>query len=200
MTRLVLVRHAPTAETGHRLSGRRPGIPLTAGGREAAAALCGALEAEPFSGIYTSPVLRCRQTAAIIAAPHGLRPTVCPGLIEVDYGMWAGRTLASLRRTSLWGLVHTTPSRVTFPGGEPLRSVQQRAVAVCEALAVAHPEATLALVGHGDVIRLLLAHYLGMPLDLSPRLEVAPASASTIELPSGSPPRVRSMNLVRGSV
>lgn len=198
MTRLILVRHAPTSETGKRLTGRLPGVALSHAGRRAASELARALAGTPLQAVYTSPVLRCRETAAIIAEPHGLRPLAHHGLTEVDYGAWAGRTLASLRRTSLWHLIHTAPSRVSFPEGETLPAVQARALAACEALTAAHPEATLALVSHGDVIGLILANYLGVPFDLYHRLRVSPASASTLHLPSCGPARLEAINMMPG--
>ena len=198
MTRLILVRHAPTAETGKRLTGRLPGVGLSPAGRRAAAALSRALADTPLQAVCTSPVQRCRETAALVAEPHGLRPLPHHGLTEVDYGAWAGCSLASLRRTSLWRLIQTAPSRVAFPNGEALPTVQARAVAACEALAAAHPEATLALVSHGDVIGLILAHYLGVPFDLYHRFSVSPASVSTLDLPAGGPARVHSLNVTPG--
>ena len=101
MTRLILIRHAPTAETGKRLTGRLPGVGLSAAGRRAAVALGQTLAAAPLEAVYTSPVQRCRETAVLVAGPHGLRPRAHRGLSEVDFGAWSGRTLASLRRTSL---------------------------------------------------------------------------------------------------
>jgi broad specificity phosphatase PhoE len=80
-----------------------------------------------------------------------------------------------------------------FPDGESLAAVQARAVAACEAVAAAHPAATVAAVSHGDVIALVLAHYLGMPLDLYHRLSVPPASLSTIDLPGDGPAVIRSV-------
>jgi probable phosphomutase (TIGR03848 family) len=193
VTRLILIRHAPTAETGKRLTGRLPGVGLSAAGRRAAEALARSLAAVPLEAVYTSPVLRCRETAVLVAGPHGLRPLALHAVSEVDFGAWSGRTLASLRRTALWRLVHSAPSRAVFPNGESLAAAQHRAVAACEALAAARPAATLAVVSHGDVIALILAHYLGMPLDLYHRLSVPPASASTLDLPGDGPASVRSL-------
>lgn len=190
MTRLILIRHAPTADTGKRLTGRLPGVPLTPAGREAAAALAGRLSLARLDAVYTSPALRCRQTAALVAAPHGLRPRVRRDLADTDYGDFSGRTLASARRSALWRRVHSTPSRVRFPGGEALAAVQARAVAACEDLAAAHPEGTIAVVTHCDVIATALAHYLGMPLDCFPRLSPAAPSATTVDLPADGPARV----------
>jgi probable phosphoglycerate mutase len=190
VTRLILIRHAPTADTGKRLTGRLPGVPLTPAGRDAAAVLAGRLAGAGLGAVYTSPALRCRQTAALIAAPHGLRPRVRRDLADTDYGDFSGRTLASVRRSGLWRQVRAAPSRVRFPGGEALAAVQSRSVAACEDLAGSHPEGTIALVTHCDVIATALAHYLGMPLDCFPRLSPAAPSATTVDLPTEGPARV----------
>ena len=195
MTRLILVRHGPTADTGKRLTGRLPGVALTPAGHRAAAALARSLGEVPLVAVYTSPALRCRETAALLAEPHGLRPRVYPRLADTDYGSWSGRSLAVVRRTTLWRLVEATPSRVRFPDGEALTEVQARAIAACEALTARHPDATLAVVTHADIIGTALAHYLGMPLDLYRRLTLDPAAATTFERPADGPPRVRGINL-----
>ncbi|MBN2113934.1 MAG: histidine phosphatase family protein [Acidimicrobiia bacterium] len=195
MTRLILIRHAPTAETGKRLSGRLPGVPLTPAGRQAAAALARRLAGAPLAAVYTSPLLRCRQTAAAVAAPHRLVPLVRHHLADTDYGDWSGRALSAVRRTALWRLVRECPSQVTFPAGESLPAVQERAVAACESVGAAHPSATVALVTHSDVIATALAHYLGMPLDLFPRLAPAAASATILDLAGDGDVRVRALGV-----
>jgi len=194
MARLVLVRHAPTAETGKKLSGRLAGIGLSADGRRAAGSAARALSPMRAAAVYSSPLLRCKETARIIAEPHDLDPVAYRSLIEVDYGAWSGRSLASLRRTKAWRQVTTAPSRFRFPGGERLGEVGIRAVAACEELAAAHPRDTIFLVSHGDVIKAALAHYLGVPFDLFGRITVDPASWSIIDLPPGASPRVAAVN------
>ena len=96
-TRVVLVRHAVTAETGPVLSGRRSGIDLSG---------------LPVAAVYSSPLERCRQTAEAIAAPHGLSVTDLPGLAEADYGDWTGQKIEDLRGSDLWKLVQVAPSAV----------------------------------------------------------------------------------------
>lgn len=194
MTRLHLIRHAPTAETGKRLTGRLPGVGLSAPGARLAGELADALSGITFDAIYTSPVRRCRETARAIAAPGGLRPIPYRSLIEVDYGSWSGRTLGSLRRTRLWRLLFVAPSRVRFPGGESLAEVQSRAVAACEELAAAHRRSDIAAVSHGDVIKAVVAHYLGTPLDLFQRITIAPGSVSVLELLPDAAPRILGVN------
>lgn len=194
MATLYLIRHAPTAETGKKLTGRLPGVGLDGDGTRAAEAAASSLASVRFAAIYTSPVLRCRETARILAAPHALRPTPYRSLIEVDYGAWSGRTLGSLRRTRQWRELFVAPSRVRFPGGETLAEVQARAVRACEELADAHPRHTIGLVSHGDVIKSSVAHYLGVPLDLFQRIAISPASHSIVHLRRGQAPWVEAVN------
>lgn len=192
--RLLLVRHGTTAETGKRLTGRLPGVGLSAEGRQQVASLAERLDGLDVHTLYTSPVLRCRETARGLGKALGLRPVPYRSFAEVDYGSWAGRSFGSLRRTKAWRWLHVTPSRTRFPGGESLPEVQLRAVAACEELSQRHDGRRVVVVTHADVIRTVLNHYLGAPLDLYQRLDVGPASVSTIELPAQGQPRILMIN------
>lgn len=194
MTRLLLVRHAPTPETGKKLTGRLPGVALGATGEERARATAEALAATSVTAVATSPVQRCRETAEIVGAPHGLAPVVEPGLEEVDFGTWQGRTLTSLGKLKAWETVQRTPSRFRFPDGESFVEVQARAVDAVERLAAEHRKETVVACSHADVIKLVVAHYLGMPLDLFQRLVIGPASVTRLLLPPGGSPVVASVN------
>lgn len=193
-TTLVLLRHATTPTTGRRLGGRKPGFHLDARGRLQAEAAARRLAPLPVSAVYASPMERTRETATPVARTHGLRVRIEPGINEVDYGDWTDRSLAQLRRRALWRTIQQAPSRVTFPGGESIRAAQQRAVEATERLAAAHRGATIVLVSHADVIKAILAHHLGMGLDLFQRLVVAPASSSVLLLPEGAAPAVLTVN------
>jgi probable phosphoglycerate mutase len=183
--RLLLVRHAVTAETGKVLSGRLPDVPLSAGGVEAAGVAGRALAGSAAVAIFTSPMERCRQTAALVGRATGLRARVDKRYAEVDYGAWSGRKLSDLRRLAAWRALMASPARFRFPGGETLDEVRQRSVAATEALAGAYPGAVVVVVTHADVVRALLCHYLGMPLDLLHRLEVGPTSLTEIDFTNG---------------
>jgi probable phosphomutase (TIGR03848 family) len=193
-TTLVLLRHATTASTGRRLGGWKPGVHLDAPGRTQAEAAARRLAALPVAAVYSSPLERTRETAAVVARAHGLRVRVDRDLGEVDYGAWTDRPLAGLRRLSAWRVVQQTPSRVAFPGGGTIRGAQARAVDATERLAAAHPGGTLVLVSHADVIKAVVAHHLGMGLDLFQRLVISPASSTTIVLPDGGHPLLVGLN------
>ncbi len=193
--RLYLVRHAVTAETGQRLSGRTPGIHLSLEGQKMAALAAEHLAATKLEAIYTSPIERCRETAAAIAADRPVRPKVERAFVEADFGSWSGRTLKSLYRLKAWQGLMAGASRFRFPDGETLGEVQTRAVAAVERLASRH-KGNVAVASHADVIRAILVHYLGTPLDLIHRIDVAPASVSIVELHSSGPVRVPVVNHV----
>jgi broad specificity phosphatase PhoE len=191
--RLLLVRHAVTAETGRMMPGPAPGPALSEDGRRAADSAGRALAGSGLTAIVTSPMRRCRQTAGAVARVTGIRPRVERGFADADFGSWSGRRLSDLRRLAAWRTLMASPSRFRFPDGETLEEVRHRAVATTERLVAAYPDdATVLVVSHGDVIRIVLCHYLGMPVDLVHRLEVAPISLSEVALTDGrvSVPRV----------
>jgi probable phosphoglycerate mutase len=112
-------------------------------------------------------------------------------LTEVGYGRWTGRSLAALARTALWKQVQQAPSSVRFPEGETFLEVQRRSIAAIEAIAARHPRTVVGVCSHADVIRLLLAHYAGVHIDLFQRLIVSPVSVSAVLLGERIPRIIR---------
>lgn len=178
---LLLIRHALTARTGVRLSGWTPGVSLDRRGRAQAASLAERLRGTHIDAIYASPLERTVQTAEPIARAHGLRVRKREDLGEVQYGEIEGKSLKSLARTKIWVHLRAWPSDVHFPGGESIRQTQVRAVDSIERLRTEHPGQVVAVVSHADWIKLALAHYLGVHIDLYRRLMIEPASVSAIQ-------------------
>jgi probable phosphoglycerate mutase len=180
-TFVLLIRHGENEYVStHKLAGRTPGVRLNEKGCHQAQTLVGYLAGQPFDAIYSSPLDRCLETAEPLASQRGLPVQVEPALVEVDYGNWQGADLRELSKLSEWNQVQHYPSIFRFPGGETLREVQSRAVAAVERLREVHPDQVVAVFSHGDIIRTVLAHYLGVPLDLFQRLAVATASVSVL--------------------
>lgn len=194
MTRVLLLRHAPTAETGRRLSGRRPGIPLDDAGRAQAVTARPALDGVRLTAAVTSPVQRCRETLEVVLNGRGPEPVVDAAFEEVNFGTWQGRTLTQLRGLKAWATVQSAPSRFRFPEGESFAEVQARAVAGLERLAAVHPRGTVIVCSHADVIKLVVSYHLGQPIDLFQRIAIDPASISVIELHPGRAAHVVSVN------
>lgn len=190
---LFLIRHALTAQTGERLSGWTPGIPLSEEGRAQAARLAERMRPIPIDAVYASPLDRTVETAKPLASSKGLRVRVRDAFGEVNYGDWTGRRLRTLAKTKLWRQVMARPSGVRFPGGETIAETQARAVAAVEDLRAKHPRESIAVVSHADVIRILVAYYAGIHLDLYQRLVISPVSVSALWLGDGMP-RVLAVN------
>ncbi len=181
-TTFLLVRHGTNDWVGKRLAGWTPGVGLNEEGRRQARALARRLAQTPLTALYTSPLERTLETARILAEPHPhLEVRVDVRLAEVRYGTWEGKDLEVLRQDPGWPAVRHTPSLARFPEGESFREVQARAVGALEGWATAYPGGTLLIVTHADVVKLLVAYYLGLPLDLYSRLPVAPASLTVLQ-------------------
>jgi probable phosphoglycerate mutase len=195
MTHILLIRHAVNdyVKTG-RLAGWTPGVHLNEEGQAQAQALGQRLAEAPIKHLYASPLERTMETAEAICAHHPhLSIRQKPEIGEVRFGDWEGKLLAELSARKLWRIVQDYPSRAEFPNGETIRDAQARAVTAVEGLATAHPAEMIAVVSHADIIKLVLAHFLGMHLDSFQRLVVHPASVSTVSLSYGRP-YVSSMN------
>lgn len=184
---LFLIRHALTAHTNERLSGWLPGISLTEEGRQQAERLAERMAPVELDAIYASPLERTVETARPLAAKKRLRVRVREGLGEVRYGDWEGKKLRTLAKTKLWRQVMASPSRARFPGGETIAETQARAVAAIEALRTRHANDSVAVVTHADVIRVLVAYYGGIHLDLYHRLVISPVSISVLWVGDGTP-------------
>ncbi|MFL9825748.1 histidine phosphatase family protein [Rhodoplanes sp. SY1] len=179
-TTFFLVRHAPHGLQDRVLVGRTPRIGLSADGRRQAAMLALRLSAEALTGVHASPRERAQETANPIAEAARVVVTISPDLDEVDLGSWTGRGLAEIADDPEWRLWNEDRGQARAPEGESMRAVQQRVVGLLDRLSRTHPDGRIAAVSHGDVIRAALLHYLGMTLDAYDRLEVSPASVSTL--------------------
>ena len=167
--RILLVRHG---ETDWNLTGRfqgRSDVPLNQKGVEQANALASALREESLAAIYSSPLVRAKETARLIKVFHPSAPLYeDEGLVEMDLGEFEGiegprwaEKHADFRKA--W---RDNPASVTMPGGESLKEVQARAVAALERITQSYPlGSTLLICSHNFVILTILCHALEIPLD-----------------------------------
>lgn len=183
---VILLRHGrSTSNTAHTLAGRSAGVDLDDTGREQAEAVVARIGSLPVKAIVRSPLLRCANTVAPLAAALGIEPVVEDRIAEVDYGAWTGRKIAELFKEPLWKVVQAQPSAAVFPDGEGLAQVQARAVAAIrehdQQLSETHGGDVLWIAcTHGDVIKSVLADALGTHLDSFQRITADPASMSVI--------------------
>ena len=182
MTIFYLLRHGEHVLRGRVLAGRTPGVGLSARGRAEIAAVADRLAEERIAALCSSPLQRTRETAEILADRLDLPIEYREDVIELDFGEWTGLTFDAVRADERWKLWSTCRSIATVPGGESMRQVQERVVEALFELRQAHPDGTVVVVSHGDVIRAALLFALGMPLDFYSRIEVGLASMSTIRI------------------
>lgn len=197
MTRIILVRHGENDWVKkRRLAGWTPGVHLNEKGRQQAADVAERLAVLPVTAVYSSPVTRCMETAEYIAAALGQEIGELADVGEVRFGKWEGKKLKKLAKKKKWRNVQFFPSRFRFPQGEAMREVQFRAVQALETLSERHAndEEIIVVVSHSDVIRLILAHYLGAHIDLFQRVMISPAALSVLDLPKNGAVRVVRVN------
>ena len=193
-TTVLFVRHGENDWTQtHKLAGRTPGVHLNPQGKKQAEALGQRLANTTLHAIYASPLERTIETAQAIAAFHNLKIQPHAGLLEVDYGDWTGEKIKKLAKTKTWPVIQFYPSGAGFPQGETMYGMQARFVQTVQSLVSQHPGERIAVVGHADLIKSAIAHYLGVHLDLFQRIVISTASITTVMFtPMG--PRVVAVN------
>jgi len=203
MGSLILVRHATTAASAAgRNLGKRSDLPLSDAGVVLADDLGRTLAAElaelPHDEMrfVSSPALRCRQTAAAIAAALGLADDpveIEPGLIEMDYGSWDGLSAEECRQRDpvLRATWEADPYTTRCPDGESGQDVARRALpalAPVEGWLAADRARCAIAVAHNHVNRVRLCDLLGWPMrDYRRRLSQDPGGYSLITFGIGTP-------------
>jgi probable phosphoglycerate mutase len=165
------------------LAGRLPGVHLNEKGRADVAALAEALKDVPLKAIYSSPLDRAMETAQIVAKVHGLQVEKRANLVETALGDWEGKSVKRLSRDKRWRQLQENPSQFRFPGGEWMVEQQARLIKEVETLCALHKTKDhFAIVGHADPLKLIIAYYIGLPLDSFQRLVMDTASVSTLQI------------------
>jgi broad specificity phosphatase PhoE len=180
--KLVLVRHGQTDyDANHLLPGQLPGIPLNGDGRREAQATAAALCDLPLTAIVASPLERTMETAGYLNAGRGLAIRQDRDLLDTDYGRFSGQCWDELdKQDRTWQRFTSDPLRAP-KGVESFASVQRRAVRAAGRWRHADDAgAWVALVTHADLVKLIVAHYLGMPLARAPLINMDNASASLL--------------------
>ncbi|HEV3255357.1 MAG TPA: histidine phosphatase family protein [Gemmataceae bacterium] len=168
-TTLYLLRHAATEANlaqPARLQGRRHDPALARLGVRQAEATRDFLAIRPIDHCYCSPMLRAVQTAAIVAAPHGLSPQPLEALTECDVGRWEGLDWQAIRclDAEAYQRFMDNPAEHGYPGGETFADVYQRVSAALEEVLTVHACQSILVVAHHTVNRAYLAGLMGLSL------------------------------------
>jgi alpha-ribazole phosphatase len=177
-----LLRHGAPAD-GNRYRGYLDD-PLSAEGWRQMWSAVG--EACPWQRVVSSPLARCAAFAGEFAARHALPLVIVERFKEIGFGSWEGRRVAEVFENEAVAVSRywQDPVAHTPPGGEPLTAFHRRVTAAWDELAAAYSGEHLLLVTHGGVIRAILVHVLGMPLQNVLRLEAPVAALSRIRIQS----------------
>ena len=193
---LYLVRHGQTQfNIEKRLPGQLLNVALTDEGRKQAERLGDAIREMPLSAVVTSPLERARETAQIVSRYHDTPIHEDPRLMDTDVGPWSGKVIEDLEKNDpAWKrFVH----RPTHPpaGVEGFYSVLSRIVAAAEE--ARHNEALgnhIMLVAHADVVKLLITHYLALPIEGTHWLHIGNASLTALAFEDDHGPTLIGLN------
>src|SRR5690606_16160386 len=154
-TELILVRHAITAWNRERRFQGQLDTPPDEQGVQQARRTARRRPSWPLAAVYTSDLMRARQTAEAIAAPHGMELRLEPRLRERHYGRFEGRTYEEIERIDASAYRRWREREPAFAlpgGGETLLALHQRVEAALRDLARRHTGETVAVVTHGGVL------------------------------------------------
>lgn len=182
-TRLYFIRHGEVEEPYQRVFGGRLDMDLSPRGEQQAEALAAYLRPTHFDAVYASPMKRARRTLAPLVATNGYLPMFCDGLREVDFGAWTGLTWEEVQARfgkSAFDWLHELETG-GIPGAEPVPAWRRRVAACLDPMLAQHPGGTVAVVCHGGVIRVALAHLLDLPLPKLAHFEVDYASLTIVD-------------------
>jgi broad specificity phosphatase PhoE len=179
-----LIRHGATENNLANppiLQGRNTDPPLSSEGISQAKKTGAFLADVSFDRVYSSPLLRAKQTAREVARLHGVEVENAPGLIEVDVGRWEGMDWETIESTDpeTYRLFMEDPTGNPYSGGETIGFVQQRARKHFQELLEENLGKTIAVVAHNVVNRAWLAFLMGIEL---PRFRVVPQHNCGISL------------------
>jgi broad specificity phosphatase PhoE len=162
LTELVLVRHGETDWNRERRFQGHADQPLNDTGREQARVLARTLSSERIDAVYSSDLLRARETAEILAAGLGTEVVALQELREIDVGEWQGLTWPEIESRFPEGLVAWRERGYGWDQGETYERLGERVVGALTRIAASHPAQRVLVVGHGGTVRVTRAHAAGV--------------------------------------
>ena len=179
---LYMVRHGQTASSRENRFTGSSDPPLTAVGEAMAQAFAHAYASMTWEAIYTSPLLRARQTADPLSRLAGVPTTLEDGLKEIGYGEWEGLRQEEVKQRwpeafEYWA--DDVASRGT-PGGETAFHVAARAMRVVEAIRSRHQQGNVMIVSHKATLRVITCALLGLDVRLFRQRIAQPVCAVTM--------------------
>ncbi len=186
-TTVLLVRHgqANSNVTGYYMGWSNEDLSET--GYTQVRSLSSRLASLPIASVYSSPLQRTCTTATILAKPHGLEVETSDDIIEIQIGDWQGLHIDEVgqRWPELWKQSRIDPSEITMPNGESFQQVTERAIRGFDKIVAANHGKQVIIVSHEIVVKVLVAHALGVSNSIYRRFEINNASLSAIRVIDG---------------
>ena len=187
-TRLCIVRHGETAwNAEHRVQGQLD-VPLNAIGQAQALAASNVLAREKFDVIYSSDLIRARQTALLTASRFSMEVVQEKELRERNYGIFERLTYAEVKveYPEDYARFAARDPEYAFRTGESLKDFYARSIAVISRLANAHQGQNILVFTHGGVLDMFYRHITGFPLSAERDFGIPNAGLNRIEVtPAG---------------
>jgi broad specificity phosphatase PhoE len=188
---MFLLRHGATENNlmkPPKLQGRSIDLGLSAEGRRQAECAARALAEQQIAAVYSSTLLRARETAEIVMRPHRIETvTKHVELCEVDVGRWEMRSWIDIEREEpeAYRLFQDDPGMHGYAGGENLRQVMERTTPVINAIMQKHLGEQIVVVGHNVVNRAYLAGVLDLPLSRARHIHQENCGINIVEWKDG---------------
>jgi broad specificity phosphatase PhoE len=162
VTQILIVRHGETDWNRDRRFQGHADPPLNDAGREQARALADELVGERIDFVYTSDLVRARETAEIVAARVGADVVVLSELREIDVGDWEGLTWPEIEERHPEGARSWHEHGQGWTSGETYDELGERIIAALRRIAADHPDQSVLVVGHGGTVRATRAFIEGL--------------------------------------
>ena len=172
--KLILIRHGESEGNVDRKFCGFQDVKLTEKGIWQAKRLAQRLREVKMDAVYCSDLLRARQTAEIVFRNRGIDIIMCPGLKEMNFGVWEGYTFEEVKSKFGYGeYFHSWPENIDIkaiiPQGESIIKLNERAMKALNEILDKHKtkenDESIAIVCHGGTIRVILSNALNIDLD-----------------------------------
>lgn len=164
-TYIYLVRHGEVENPSKIIYGRLPGYRLSKRGELQVKKLAEFFKNLKLDAIYSSPLLRSRQTASSIRTFHkDLQINYSKPLLEINNKLWEGLSWTE-RDSSLVNIYKNTPTKMNTPGLESMSSLEKRVSKKIDELLKRYTGGKIVVVSHADPIRVATLHYQKESID-----------------------------------
>ncbi|MCL6472088.1 MAG: alpha-ribazole phosphatase [Firmicutes bacterium] len=182
--RLYLIRHGETKLNKEFKFIGATDVALSDRGLDQAKAVAERLQGEKIKAIYSSDLIRARQTADIISLACSVPVNLTSGLREIDFGYWERLSYDEIdaRYPDEFRAWRKDPAGIQIPGGETWEAFKKRVLSAVNSIIKSEKEGHIAVVSHGGPIKMLISHYKGGDIGIFRDFWPSPGSLNIVEI------------------